>query len=127
MILDQSYNKLGCVSKGGKITVSSTTRGLSKTSMTVWVRAWLCHSMPSDLANRVRCYLITHVKKSKRLFVTQFGAHMQELNEFLPYLPCQKDEENSPSTMVRADKKLSDMDLCNAIIGSMPPDLVMAY
>ena len=29
--------------------------------------------------------------------------------------------------MVRADKKLSDMDPCNAIIGSMPPDLAMAY
>ena len=61
--------------------------------------------MPLDLAERVRRYITTHVKKTETILVIQFGVRMQELNKFLPYLPWQKDEENSPSTMVRADKK----------------------
>ena len=127
LVLDQCFNPLGHVAKGGKRVAPAKPRGLSKSSMTACIRAWLRLNMPSDSAERVRRYIQTHVKKSDRISVIQFGARMQELNEFLPYLPCHKDEENSPSTMVRADKKLGEMDLCNAIIGCMPPDLALAY
>ena len=53
VILNQCYNQLGHVSKGGKRTVPAMPRGLSKTSITTCIQAWLCLSMPSDLAERV--------------------------------------------------------------------------
>ena len=127
MVLDQCHNVLGHGAKGGKRVVPAKLRGLSKNSMTACIQAWLRLNMPSDSAKRVRRYITTHGKKTERILVIQFGARMQELNEFLPYLPCQKDKENSPSTMDREDKKLSEMYLCNAIIGSMPPGLAMVY
>ena len=52
---------------------------------------------------------------------------MTKLNKYLSYLPYQKDEKNSPSMMEQADKKLSEMNMYNVIIDSMPPDLAMAY
>ena len=83
--------------------------------------------MPTYPVKCVRRYLTTHDKKFKRIFVTQFRARMSELDEYLSYIPCQKDEESLAPQMERADKKLNKIDIYTDIIGSLSVDLATAY
>ncbi len=51
--------------------------------------------------------------------VKGFIARVVEMNNYLVYLPCFKDQENSPTKLTCADVPFSDMDLCYIILGAI--------
>ena len=83
--------------------------------------------MPRDLAEYICCYIITNIRKPDKILVTQFGARVLKLTEYLTLLPCHKDKEGSSKQMEQVKYKLTEMDMCIVIFSGLSQDLATKY
>ena len=90
-------------------------------------RAWLLTIVAPNAAERHRMYMMAQIIKPKQITAEQFVNRMVELNNYLPLLPCWKDEENSPEALTRADVPFPPIEMCMIIINALPFALASAY
>jgi len=67
-------------------------RGYAWDSLAVAARNWLLYVSPQNAAELQRHYMYFYVIRSSRVSIMKFFTWMDQLNGYIPFLPCQKDD-----------------------------------
>ena len=111
----------GYVDWNGK-RVPNKKRGMSFNSLQACIRQWLLLCCPRDSAERMRRYVSSQIKMPQRSEVQfePWALRILDICNYIPLLPCLKDEEGSPDDLPRANTKITSIDLCTHILAAIP-------
>ena len=105
----------------------STTSGVSSAPGYTWAtlelvkREWMLQVFRDDAAEEMRIYMQFFLKFAQgRISIRTFFARMEQLNTYLPYLPCLKDSAIAGKHTVRSNVAFSEHELAVLILRSMP-------
>ena len=106
-------------------------RGKTWESLDAAIRLWLLKvtKMQPNAAERLKDYMSVQVKMPahKGLTVRQFVDRLIEMNEYLPFLPTQKEVEGAPPELKNGKEPLTEMELCQVVLRAVPYHLGTAY
>ena len=106
-------------------------RGKTWEALAAAVRLWLLKvtKMQPNAADRLRDYMLVQVKMPahKGLTVRQFVDRLVEMNEYLPFLPSQKEVQGAPPALKNGKDPFTEMELCQIVLRAVPYHLGTAY
>ena len=120
-VVDSVCKTKGYVTWDGK-RIDNRKRGMSFDSLKACIRQWLLQCCPRDSAERVRRYVSSQIKMPQRpeVHFEPWALRIQDICNYIPLLPCLKDEEGSPDDLPRANMKITTIDLCTHILAAIP-------
>ena len=77
---------------------------------------------PYDAAEKQRRYLQNTIKKPQRVNVRSFMARVEQLNSYLPLLPCVYQSDKATKLTTPMNKAISEPDLANLILRACPDE-----
>jgi len=71
-------------------------QGLSWETFQLCQNEYLLSVSKKNMAEQIRIHLTFHVKKPTQVLVRVFMQRLDQMNTYLPYLPCLKDSDVTP-------------------------------
>ena len=84
---------------------------------------------PQDAAERLRRYMNTNMvlNTDKGITIEMGVGRVIDMNECLPYLPCLKHKEGSPTEMTAMNVKYTEIELCTIVLNAVNLRTSTAY
>ena len=98
----------------------SAHRGYSWAALELVRREWLLSVFTDDAAEEQRMYLGFYLKYPFKMSIRAFFARMEQLNSYLPLLPCLKDSKQATKLTARMNVSFSEHELAVIILRCMP-------
>ena len=126
IVEDETATK-GYISKDG-LKVEDKVRGKRFASMHWCIRAWLRKVVKPNAAERHRQYLLSQIVwPATKVGIGPFVDRVVELNSYNKFLPSLKDEEGSPTELVRGNVPFTELELCSIILQALPFGFASAF
>ena len=129
LLEDLCKNWVQCVSKicDGPVwtnengTVHNKPHGCTWDGLERSTREWLLCQFPQDAAEQQHHYLSHYVVCPQRMKIPNFVSRMEQLNEYIAYLPCRKDSTAVATQMtVRMNLSFHESKLTGIILSCFP-------
>ena len=78
---------------------------------------WLLEVVKPNATERHHTYMLSQIIwSSSKVEIGPFVDKLSEMNTYNKYLPSLKDEEGSPTELVRSNEPFTQLELCNIIL-----------
>ena len=91
-------------------------RGLTWESLDLCERQWMLSVFDKDAAEKQRMYMQYYLLYSSKVSIRQFIQRIEQLNGYLPKMPCMADDKTLSRRVPRMSKAFNEVELCNMIL-----------
>jgi len=95
-------------------------RGLTWESLDLCERQWMLSVFDKDAAEKQRMYMQYYLLYSSKVSIRQFIQRIEQLNGYLPKMPCMADDKTLSRRVPRMSKAFNEVELCNMILHMFP-------